>query len=304
MLRSLPASFEVVARRLMRRVGVVGVFWGAKHPRRQGRGHLRVHVREKIDRPLLPTRRLIDKEVEGLRTCIVEVGEPESHLLTLKELVHPAADNLRNSALTTLVCEGDQWFALLSGHGTLPIRNGAIETCFDANGTDYAIKLRDVSSGMDLEGSLVTGRIGQSLDFAVARIVMPDEPIALECPVTESRRPPIRTAVLNRGEPVRQFSCRDRTMRDGTVTGYGMVRLKLDDQNTYAFNSVFEVHGLGDPFSCKGDSGSLVADNQGRVVGVVIGGTGSDDERDPASYVLPFVSPTGSVHDNLQRFFS
>lgn len=304
MLRSLPPSFEVLARRLMRRVGVVGVFWGSKHPRRQGVGHLRVHVREKIGLPILPLRRVIAKKIEGLRTCIVGVGEPEGHLLTFKELVHPATDDLRNSTLTTLVHEGDQWFALLSGHGTLPIQNGEIQTSFDFSGVDYAIRLRDVSSGMALEGSLVTGRIGPSLDYAVARIMMPDEPIDLECPVTESYRPTIRPTILDRGEPVRQFSCRDRTMRRGTVTGYGMVRLKLDDQNTYAFNSVFEVHGLDAPFSCKGDSGSLVADDQRRVVGVVIGGSKNDDERDRASYVLPFASPTGSVDDNLQRFFS
>jgi hypothetical protein len=288
----------------MRRAGVVGVFWGAKHPRRGGRGHLRVHVREKIAPAALPANRRIARHIQGLPTCVVAAGEPEAHMLTLKGLAHPAGDAARNSTLTTLVREADGWFALLSGHGTLPIEGGALATSLPDSAASYPVVVHDVSSGTDLAGSLIAGRIGGSFDFAIARVEPLDEPLDLVCPATESQRPPVRTAAVDRDEPVVQFSCRDRTLRSGTVTGFGQVRLTFDDGNPYLFTSVLEVHGTRDPFSCRGDSGSLVADRHGRAIGVVIGGSKPEDGADPASYVLPFVSPGGGVPAALQRFFS
>jgi hypothetical protein len=53
------------------------------------------------------------------------------------------------------------------------------------------------------------------------------------------------------------------------------------DHGTAVFNNVFQVKGLGKPFSTTGDSGSLVTDERGAAMGIVFAG------NDAVSYICP-----------------
>jgi len=312
MLRGLPAGFRVAAKRLMRRKGVVGVFWGSPEPRGDGPARLRVHVREKLAPTELSTQQVIGDRVAGLRTRVVGVGEPRGHVITAKDLVRASEDS-RLSTLTGLAYDGATWFALVCGHGALPINAGAIVTSYQRAGDTYGRRVKDVSSGMEFEAELVAGRIGPTQDWAVLQLAMPDQPVDAACAVTGTRRPPLRTSLIQRNEAVRQYSALDRTTRggrtngrivNGTVTAYGQVRLLMYDRNWYLYTSVLEVHGEDEPFSREGDSGSLVADEQGHAVGIVLGADQDDSHPDRSSYVLPFLSPIGLNLPHLERFFA
>lgn len=92
-------------------------------------------------------------------------------------------------------------------------------------------------------------------------------------------RPELRRTQLAPREPVKQFSCLDRDIREGSVVGFGAVRLRMPDGARYVFPQVFEVQGDGAPFCREGDSGSLVSDGDHRVVGIVLGA--SEPGNDP-----------------------
>lgn len=301
---SLPPSFMSTARRLLRRRGVVGVFWGAKHPGEGGRNHVRVHVQEKIDRALLPATRVLAKRIDGLPTCVVGVGHPTGQDLSLKQQVQPDGEQ-RFSTLTMLARDDGRWRALVSGHGTLPIRGGALVTPYDGAPATEPIALHDVSSGMDLSGRLAAGRIAPGLDFAIVDVDVPDGvEVELTCPATGTSRPRIRLTDLERDEPVQHYSSRSPAMHTGRAVAIGLVDLKLDDGRQHRFTHLYEVRGDGGPFSASGDSGSLVADLHGHAVGVVIGGSAPDHIPNRTSYVLPFLAPDGSVPPQLVPFFS
>lgn len=287
-----------VARRLMRRKGVVGVFWGGKHGAADRTGRVRVHVREKIDRAQLPPHRVIAKQIEGLRTCVVGVGDPRGHDLTLKELVTPVGAR-RFSALTMMAEHDGRWLALLSAHATLPMRQGALVTSYDAGRDPDVLDLEDVSSGTKMKGALISGRIGPSADFAVAVVDVPDVPIRLKLAVATGYPPALRSTALHRGETLHQYSCRDRARRDGRLIGQGIVDVRFRDDRTYTFPRVLAVEGDGGPFSVPGDSGSLVADDDGLAIGVVLAGS---EDHPGVSYVLP-LRTTDIVPIPLRPFF-
>jgi hypothetical protein len=286
----------------MRRDGVVGVFWGVGTPRGRAR-RLRVHVQKKRHVSELSPRQLIADSIDGLRTRVVQVGEPRGHLVTGKDYVQTASDT-RVSTITALVREDDAWYALVSGHGTLPIDGGAYDSDYTADGAGIPLRLTDVSTGTELAGNLLEGRLTSTQDFGIARLVIADDDVKAACAVTGTSRPPVRTSALGYNEPVRQFSVLDRKTRSGTVTGFGQVRLKLFDQNWHVYARVLEVHGQGTAFSRGGDSGSLVADSDDRLIGVVVGGSDPESDPDRSTYVLPFASETGAVSAAVQRFFS
>lgn len=302
MLRQLPPGFRQAAARLMRRDGVVGVFWGVDTPRGHAR-RLRVHVQKKRHVSELSPRQVIPDSIDGLRTRVVQVGEPRGHLVTSKDYVQTASDT-RVSTITALVREDDAWYALVSGHGTLPIDGGAYGSDYTADGAGLPLSLTDVSTGTQLAGHLIEGRLTSTQDWGVARVAIADDDIDAACAVTGTSRPQVRTSPLNHNEPVRQFSVLDRETRSGTVTAYGPVRLKLFDQNWYSYAGVLEVHGQGTAFGREGDSGSLVADQDDRIIGVVVGGSDPESDPDRSTYVLPFASETGAVSAAVQRFFS
>lgn len=304
MLKNLPPSFAAISRRLMRRKGVVGVFWGVADPGKGGRCRIRVHVERKIPDDELTPAQAIRSSIDGIRTRVVQVGTPRAQVLTCKEIVRNGSD-ARVSTQTALIRKNDdEWYALLCGHGTLPIRGGGLVTDFPNSDHGPSVQLHDVSSGTSFQAKVIAGRLTGIQDWTIARADVPDGPIDLTSPVTGTYRPSLRTSMLARDEPVRHYSCLDRASRRGTVAGYGRVLLRIDNGMQYLYTSTFEVFGQSGAFSRDGDSGSLVVDANGRAIGILLGRAEPDSDPTLQSYVLPFISPSGSVIPNLQRFFS
>lgn len=301
MLKRLPASFASVARTLMRRKGVVGVFWGSDDDGHRHR--IRVLVERKLPETDLAATRMIRPTIDGTKTRVVEVGRPCGQALSCKELVRTGEDS-RLSTLTSLIRDGDEHYALLCGHGTLPIDDDGLVTDYPPTEDGHVVRLFDVQSEVTFRAKLRAGRMTAIQDWTIARARVPAGDINLVSPVTGTYRPRLRTNALATGESVRHYSCLDRIEVHGTVRGYGRVRLRMHDGEKYLYSSTFEVRGDDRLFSRKGDSGSLVVDEHDRAVGVVLGGLGPETDPATRTAVLPFVSPSGVVIPKLHHFFS
>src|SRR5687768_5879739 len=254
MLKRLPTSFGRIARTLMRRKGVVGVFWGTDDL--DNRRRIRVLVETKLPDAELSATQMIKPRIDGKKTRVVGVGTPRGQALTCKQLVRTGEDT-RLSTLTSLIRRDDEHYALLCGHGTLPIRSDGLVTDYPPTDHGRVVRLRDVQTETSFDAKLLAGRMTAIQDWTIARARVPDGHIALVSPVTGTYRPRLRTSDLADGEPVWQYSCLDRTEVRGTVRGYGLVRLEMHDGEHYLYTSTFEVEGDEGLFSRGGDSGSL-----------------------------------------------
>jgi hypothetical protein len=124
---------------------------------------------------------------------------------------------------------------------------------------------RTVATLLDFEPLVA---IGNLMDAAVARVTVGDiSPIVFN----GKRVTAIRTAPLKKGDRVIKFgqSTEERTGSVLAATSNVTLEMRFGD---YAFDSQIEVESTVKAFSCSGDSGALVYDENDLAVGIVIGG--------------------------------
>jgi len=272
---AVPTKVRELSEKLSRYPGVVGVFWGTG---RKGRTWERpraisVHVRWKRGDGELAEGERLPKKLEGYDIDVIEVGHPTVDALDHADRIF--GEGGRSSTITAIGSEGNKTFALLSGHGTLPLVNGKIATAFDAAGPPVEVEVRD-DIGVNYRGRLLRGRIGNNLglDFAVAEFEVSVVANTFHLAVGDTPPFRMRTKAVAQGEPLFHYSSlRKRRMRglfqQASVTTLEL-RLPDDQRATYAEVLVVDNDGVAD-FSVGGDSGSLVVDEQGDVVGAVLG---------------------------------
>lgn len=303
MLRGLPVSFGRVSRKLMKRRGVMGVFWGVYDLERRGPHRVRVHVERKLPLDQLHPRRVIGDRIAGLPTCVVQVGHPRGQTITANQLLAPSGED-RQSTVTALAKRDGEWFALACGHGALPIANAQLAKRLHTPASGFGHRAHDISSGDDLDAQLLEGAFGPAFDWAVLRLNLPaDADVDAASAAAGRVRPQLRRSQLAVRERVKHFSCLDREMREGAVVGFGPVRLRMPDGERYVFPQVFEVQGDGAPFCREGDSGSLVSDGDHRAVGIVLGASEPANAPRRSAYVLPLRLLDGQPGSPIDRFF-
>jgi hypothetical protein len=299
----VPVSFGEVSRRLMKRRGVMGVFWGVHDLERRGPHRVRVHVERKLPLDQLHPQRVIDDRIAGLLTCVVRVGHPRGQTITANQLLVPSGED-RQSTITALARRDGEWFALACGHGTLPIANAQLARRLDAPASGFSHCAHDISSGETFDAQLLEGAFGPAFDWAVLRLNMPAGADVDAASAAAGRaRPELRRTQLATRERVKQFSCLDREMREGAVIGFGPVRLRMPDGERYVFPQVFEIQGNGAPFCREGDSGSLVSDEDHRAVGIVLGASEPASATNRSAYVLPLRLLDDHPSSPTDRFF-
>lgn len=283
--------------------GVVGVFWAQRHRGGAWREErcLSVHVHTKRPRGEIPRDQLLPERASGYPVDVFEVGDVSVHARSLDhtDRAHPDASCSSAGSSVTLVTyrEGEGAYALLSGHGVLPIEGG----CFlPAPGpTPRHVFVSDESSVFD--GLLINGVVSSSADYALACFpdLSADEAwtrhcLAGRCPVR------FRSSVPAFGEVLRHYSVIRRDYRRARFKGVSLtpVKFRCGGVGDLWYDDLLSVEtDQPEPFSTKGDSGSLAVDDIGRAVGTVVGGNGS------TSYILRTTSIATRLWDSFGWFF-
>ncbi|HEY0986267.1 MAG TPA: hypothetical protein VGD80_04410 [Kofleriaceae bacterium] len=283
---------------------VVSVSWGLPRRGEQralGRAPcLVVHVRLKRDIADVPDDERIPKTLYGIRTDVVAVGLPRLH--ALDHVDAPFASPDRRGSITAIGVRGGAAVVLLSGHASLPPPAGEIVRTYRAAADGPAsVQIRDDAGG-SYTASLIVGTFGGSTDWAVASVDIPMSKVSTWHQAAGANAPlPVRTAPLPAGSRVAQHSTRGKIFAGVVQHGLTPVSLDLDDgSDPVDYEPVIHVDPLDPPsFSIGGDSGSLVVDEQRRVVGVVIGGASNGAH----SYVLPISGIYAQLGQYRKHFF-
>lgn len=273
---AIPEEALKAGRELVAFPGVLGVFFGCGRRKSEWTRDraLCVHVRWKRSLRDIPKDERLPKRIGSYAVDVIEVGHPSTDALdhTDSVLTDPLS---RRSTVTALGSGPAGTFGLLSGHGTLPFRQGRLVKSFDATGTAVFTEVHD-NVGITHRGQLLRGRVGSGLpyDFAVARF---DGATLVDTfHLAAGRRAPfpLRAAALASGDPLFQFS----SLRSQRVRGLFRqvsatpVELRLPDGTDTQYSNVIVVANEGGLlFSRRGDSGSLVVDDDNRIVGAVLG---------------------------------
>jgi hypothetical protein len=272
---------------------VVGVFWGQKYRAQHWHDELClcVHVKKKLPPSALPESQRLGSPIEGISLDVLEVGAIQAQSVDCRSTVRvhdgPAP---RASSLTAVAEHEGGVYALVSGHGTLPYRGGVIWTFYPSHEVAGPVRVDILDiSGIAYGGTLVRGRLGglQPLDMALAQLeVQPAQADFYHLATKQWSPHPLQTGGLQHGQAVRQYSRMMHAMRTGTLRqlSASVAEANLPDGRTHEYSHVLAVDSSdAQPFSRPGDSGSLVTNDSGQVVGTVFAGSGTM----PISYVLP-----------------
>jgi hypothetical protein len=305
-----PAAVRAAAAELRLFQGVMGVFVGH---RRAGslwtdEPVLSVHVQRKTE---VPAEEQIPPKIRGLRTDVIEVGTPRLHAtFDTSDGVRAAGQfSDRTSALTAVsVPDDEETWALVSGHGTLPIVDRAILQVLPTDGSVGAPLTVVDRAGWRFEGNLVAGAMDGTVDFGVARFEGLSGPPVLPGNLLVRAPIPIQPTPAVLGQTVYHYGIE----RGDTLTGQiaqksvetsddGAITFVIPGLGEVAFRDLLVVrhdpaHG---PFSVPGESGSLVISADRRAVGTVIGGS----EDHSLSYVLPIKNLLTALGSRTALFF-
>ncbi|HEU4729895.1 MAG TPA: hypothetical protein VFT22_18490, partial [Kofleriaceae bacterium] len=288
--------------------GVVGVFWGygdtggVRH--RDGDKRLCVHVRWKRPTHQVPGGELIDRRVRGIPTDVIEVGRVRAHTLVFSDDLVGGSGKVRHGSITGIARDDAAGaIALVSGHVTLPVVNGAITRAY-AGGGSVGVTANE-TGGDTFTGTLLRGRLGGPIDYAIARFpgasgaaVSTQHAMAGKTPFRA------RAVALIDGESVRHYS--RLPARNKPIFGrYDQqaataVEVTLPDGRDAQYTSLLAVRSTDTlRFSNDGDSGSLVVDDHMTVVGTVLGASADLS----ISYVLPISALIDELGPDADRFF-
>lgn len=197
----------------------------------------------------------------------------------------------RQSTLTGLRQLGSDVLVLVSGHGVLPFDgNGRIVTDFEAGGSETAAVTINDGAGGFFEGLVLAGAFGagQCRDWAIVKVPNMSEELYDAWHAAAGRGAPfrLRTEPISAGLLVWHVSrLPHRPQRAfGRVVDPSLpsADVRVSDDSLRSYANVIRVDGArGLAFSVEGESGSLVVDDEQRVVGTVVAGNGQ------VSYVLP-----------------
>lgn len=304
------AAVRAAAAELRQFQGVQGVFVGH---RRAGSGWtdepvLSVHVQRKAE---VPASERIPSRIRGLRTDVIEVGTPRLHATfdTSDGVRAPGQFSDRTSTLSAVsVPDDEETWALVSGHGTLPIVDRAILRTLPSDGSvDAPLTVVD-RAGWRFEGDLVAGAMDGTVDFGVARFEGLSGPPVLPGNLLVRAPIPVQAAAATFGQTVYHYGIE----RGDTLTGQiaqksaeasddGAITFVIPGLGEAAFRDLLVIrhdaaHG---PFSVPGESGSLVISAERRAIGTVIGGS----EDGSLSYVLPIKHLLTALGSRTALFF-
>jgi hypothetical protein len=226
---------------------------------------------------------------------VIDVGLPRVHALShTDEMLAPGLAGFRRATLTALRQGPDSVWLLVSGHAALPLRNQRLKESYGPADPPAFIQVED-EDGSRFRAILRQGELGaeRPVDWALAEVF--DVPDAQSFHYGVRDVPPfrIRNGLPSPGEGVSHFSrLRDRRV-EGTFQQVAQtpVELLLPDGRTTRYSDVLAIASKpGLAFSLEGDSGSLVVDDQLKVLGTVLGASANN----ALAYVLP-------IHPLIQR---
>jgi hypothetical protein len=293
----IPAATRAAAGRVAALPGVQGVFVdGGKRP------VLTAHVASKHPEDALPPEHLISRIAGPVATQVVAVGRPRAHALDQSDLVVVPGDGPpRRGTLTVVARTSGAALGLLSGHVCLPYRNGQIARSY-AGGASVGFAAVQ-SDGTRYEATLIKGKIGGAIDWAVARFdhTPPSDTDPGHTAAFDDAPLGIRRRKLEAGEPVRQASAMRNKRIPGTVRGFSSapVKLRVEDE-VIEYDEVVVVESGEAPFSVPGDSGSLVVDESKLAWGAIVGA--SDDGK--LAYVLTLPPLLAELGNYAGKFFA
>ena len=294
----IPTAARRLARTLARELDVTGVYWGTRACKGRWTGEpcLSVEVHKKHPRRRLPPERVLPTRVEGIRVDVLEVGPAIG--ASLSHAVPLQADG-HTSTITCIAAAPDgRHLALLCGHGTLPLVGGALRQRYDGEGP---AQVEAMGATAVLPGRLRIGRLSPRLDFAVAEF----DTLTADPQHRVGGYPlRVRSAPLVPDELVYHHSTLHGATRKGRIA------VGMSDHTVHflrggasvPFKQLFRIHTMAgdDPFGVAGDSGSLVVDAAGRVIGVLI----AVATAQPLTYVLPLTGLHGEFFQVYSTFFS
>jgi hypothetical protein len=304
------ARLHETAAAIRRKRGVVAVFYGL--PSRGGQWRpdervLSVHVLRKEPPTELSRGRLLPACLAGLDTDVLESGRPCLSRLDVTDRARcqrEPGNFTRDSTLTAVASTADGARVLMSGHAALPREpNGRLLRQWRDDGSPAgAVAVDDDASTW--MGRLEYGEMGGTMDFCVASFsAAPHDPLHPLLGVTPPF--PLRRLPPEPGELVRTHSRlpSDPGPRPGRVVGLllGVLEAELGDGTRVRYTDLVCVAPVeqGPPFSRPGDSGALVADAEGRALGVVVAGS----ENHALSYVLPLLHLEAALGQDMPLFF-
>lgn len=200
-------------------------------------------------------------------------------------------ERARDSTLSAICRDGQDVLLLTSGHGVLPFdSDGRVMSEYvETKSKPARIVIRDGAERIFV-GRVLMGAFagGQCRDWAIVRVPNMAPPLYDAWHAATGRTPPfrIRQASLSEGTPIWHISrlLRRPQRARGVVVDADVATadVKVSDGSTRTYANLILAEGdNGIPFSVSGESGSLVVDDEQRVVGTVIAGDGT------RSYVLP-----------------
>lgn len=292
--------------------GVIGVFSGRRRRRAMWCDDpvLCAHVVRKHD---VRAAERIPEKIDGFFTDVIEVGIPHAHAVldTCDGVRAPGVHNLRTSTLTAIATSNSEIWALLSGHGTLPLSNGALLRSGSWDEDDSPEFHVLDASGLPFGGRLMKGEISATTDYALGRFPGLDAGHAMLGHTLAASPIPVRAEPLQPGERVMHIGgkhCNRRVLGIVEQASAGddayadHMPLRLSPGTEVAFRNLLVVRAeqQSEPFSYRGESGSLVFDMQRRAVGTVEGGS-SDGTL---TYVLDlFAGTRAHMGDAFNVFF-
>lgn len=308
---ALPPKVLAAAEELRKREGVLGVFWGDRYKESEGRWiperTLCVHVQKKRPMAELAEKQRIHSTFRGFSVDILEVGYIRAHAIGAADEVVADGGLRRSSAITAIKHIKGIPYALVSGHGTLPLnaQNRIPNLYSGSSSSGDLIELQD-DFGTKLVGRLLRGKLGKksSIDYALAVLKCNSNEIDPRHGTAE-RSPPFKIGMNepSDGATLTHYSRVIGAFRHGTFrrVAVGPFDVVLPDGSTHQYTNAFVIASNdGMKFSVPGDSGSLVVDENHRVVGTVLGG----NTVNPITYVLPARSLTAALtSEEYTEFF-
>ena len=282
-----PARARAIARLLERRRGVIGVFWG--NAKRRGdwtdERCLVVHVRRKRPDAVLGAER-IPRRINGVRIDVIEVRRPSHHWLDHSDPFTCDDADRGRSTCSVIGKKNGVAYALLSGHGTLPVIGGELPGVYDPN-LPMGVCALD-PDGDRFTGDLLAGRLDDTSDTTLARMHAASSSVNGFHLAAGAYAPlRVRESPMRDDEEVAHYSSLRARHMVGRVrhVASGITHVPGFGGQTFPYRDVIVAESPDPqrPFSKKGDSGSLVVDRHRRVIGTIIGG----DLSANISYVLP-----------------
>ena len=279
----MTVALRKAAADIRRLPGVIGVFDGLHRSQRA----VHVHVDRRGGAGPFPSK------IEGHPLRVTRCSLPEAQAVDIKDALWQSGGSApRESTITCILRQGNRLFVLGSGHGMLPYAsNNLLALSFDhqQHSAPVNVTIFDGSGGF-YRGRLLWGRLagGSALDYGLMRLTQISDADYDDWHGAVSGFPPYPASAdaVRVGDDVwhlSRFANRpNRIMGKVSKLALSTTDITLPDGRVGKYANVIVVRGTNTQrFSERGESGSLIVNSAQRVIGTIVGGTGSE------SYVLP-----------------